>query len=105
MTWPMAFALTLLLEIPVVLLVLQRGWKKDLPWALLANGLSHPTLWFVLYPAIPDYWTFLVVGETLVFSFEAVIYALAVRSVRGVAASVAANSLSMGVGLLIAALA
>lgn len=100
----MAFALTLLLEIPVVLLLLGRGWRRDLPWALVANGLSHPTLWFILPPLFSDYIVFVVVGEVLVFAFEAVLYVVAVRNVRGLAASVAANCLSLAVGLLIAAL-
>ena len=101
MTWPVAFSLTLLMETPVVLLLMARGWRRDLPWAILANGLSHPTLWFILPALFTDYTTFLVVGEVAVFSFEALLYSLALRSARGVLVSVAANSLSLGVGLLI----
>jgi hypothetical protein len=101
MSWPLAFLLTLTLEIPVVLLLLARGWRKDLPLALLANGLTHPTLWFVLPSLFSDYLTFLIVGELAVFTFEALLYACAVRSWKGVAAGVAANSLSLGVGLLL----
>ncbi|MDG1482335.1 MAG: hypothetical protein P8R54_22280 [Myxococcota bacterium] len=103
MTWPAAFALTLLLEIPVVLVVLGRGWRRDLPAALLANALSHPTLWFVLWPMLADvsYATALLIGEAAVFSFEALLYLGLARSLRGLSAGVAANSLSLGVGLLI----
>jgi hypothetical protein len=103
MTWPVAFALTLLLEIPVVLVVLGRGWRKDLPVALLANAISHPTLWFVLWPRLADadYTTALLIGEAAVFSFEALLYLGITRSPRGLAAGVAANTLSMVVGLLI----
>ena len=101
MTWPLAFLLTLTLEIPVVLLLLKRGWRKDLPLALLANSLTHPTLWFVLPSMFSDYFTFLVVGELLVFTFEALLYAGVVRSWRGGLAAVSANCLSLGVGLLL----
>ncbi|MFT5686949.1 MAG: hypothetical protein ACI8RZ_007906 [Myxococcota bacterium] len=103
MTWPAAFVLTLLLEIPVVLLVLGRGWRKDLPLALLANAMSHPTLWFVLWPLLSghSYEMALLIGEAAVFSFEVLLYLGFTRSLRGLAAGVAANSLSLGVGLLI----
>ena len=103
MTWPAAIALTVLLEIPVVLLVLGRGWRKDLPAALLANALSHPTLWFVLWPMLADapYTTALLIGEAAVFSFEALLYLGLTQSLRGLAAAVAANALSLCVGLLI----
>jgi hypothetical protein len=104
MTWPTAFALTLLIEIPVVLWMMGRGWRRDLPWALLANSLSHPTLWFILPPLFTDYTTYLIVSEAAVFAFEALLYALVLRSVRGLAIGVAANALSLGVGLLIVAL-
>lgn len=101
MSWPLAFLLTLILEIPVVLLLLARGWRKDLPLALLANSITHPVLWFVLPPLFSDYLTFLIVGELAVFTSEALLYAAAVRCWRGAAAGVAANSLSMAVGLLL----
>ena len=101
MSWPLAFLLTLSLEIPVVLLVLKRGWRKDLPLALLANSITHPILWFVLPSLFTDYLTFLIVGELAVFSFEALLYAGAVRGWHGALAGVAANSLSLGVGLLL----
>ena len=103
MTWPVAFVLTLILETPIALLVMRRGLRADLPWILLANGISHPTLWFVLFPRFDDYWTFLVVGEAAVFTFEAIVYSLALRHWRSIAASVSANAFSMGVGLLITA--
>ncbi len=101
MTWPLAFLLTLAIEIPIAVALLGRGWRADLPIVLLANALTHPTLWFVLYPRFDDYTTFLVVGEAMVFGFEGLLYTIITRSARGVLASVAANTASVLAGLLL----
>ena len=108
MSWPVAFLLTLLLELPVVLWLTPTAHRRRLlPWILLANGTSHPTLWFVLFPLLLpryDYSTVLVLAEALVFAYEGILYAVALRDVRGVGLSVVANGFSLGVGQVIHAL-
>ena len=103
MTWLTAFALTQALEMPVAWWALRgrRETWRILTVAFAASGLTHPALWFLLPPLFEDYWTYVIVGEALVWSIEALLYALLLDPRRGPAAAVAANAFSCGAGLLI----
>lgn len=109
MTWPIAFALTQVLEMPVYwwgtrsseLSVGQR-----LAAGFGASALTHPILWFVLYPTLAGplgYWTFFVVGEALVVIVEA-LYLRAFGVRRPGLLALGANAFSAGVGLWVAPL-
>ena len=76
----MSLGLTLLVEVPVAFLVLKFGFKEKklktnhiLFVSFLASILTLPYLWFVLSPYV-DMSYYLVIGESLVFLIEAVIY-------------------------------
>jgi len=105
MTWFTAFLLTLASELPIVLLVTPAAHRRRLlPWFFVANATSHPALW-ALWPVLlsvsDDYHTTLLLGEAIVFSYEALIYAAVLWHPRGVAVAVAANAASMLLGLII----
>lgn len=106
MLWRHAFILTLLTELPVAVLVTPAAHRRRLlPWILIANATSHPALWTIwptLHAMCGEYYITLFVGEALVYSYEALLYCTALRSSRGVLISIAANTASMALGLLIA---
>jgi len=112
--WAAAFGLTLLIEVPIVLGILrgQAVWPRLLLIAVGAQLITHPALWFVA-PRFEPYWAWLVVMELLVTAVEAALYAGLIRTtvptwtrplVLGIAASLAANVTSTGVGLGLRAL-
>ena len=79
MTYPLALALTLTIEVPLYLILgslLRR--KPDgtgLRAAVVVNLVSHPTLWFVLYPLarkVLGETGALLTGEAIVVVIEAV---------------------------------
>jgi hypothetical protein len=102
--WKRAFLVTLMIELPVVCLLL-----KELPLrarvvtVLLANGISHPLLWFLM-PRSEPFYLALAIGEVGVVGIELAVY----RSLIGKDARFAsvmeivliANVLSCGIGLL-----
>jgi hypothetical protein len=103
----LGLALTLAVEVPVVLLLLRRrGWKRVLAAALVANLVSHPLLHFVL-PRIVSPMArgqFILVGEIGVFVLEALIYWAVLRPrpwPLAVAAAALANAASYSIGLLL----
>lgn len=107
MLWHHAFILTLLVELPVALLVTPAAHRRRLlPWILVANATSHPTLWAVwptLHALLGEYYTTLLAGEALVYTYEALLYWTVLRSSRAALVSIAANTASMSLGLLISA--
>ena len=103
--WLPAFLLTLAFEAPIVLYALRGLRARGAGWLLLANGLTHPALWFVLPRFFEDYWAYVLVGEALVFATEALVYAAALRSLpRGALIAGVANGFSYAVGALYYAL-
>ena len=106
MTWPIAFTLTLLSELPLVMLLTPaQNRVRILPWFLIANGTSHPALWgcwSTVLTYFGDYHTTLLVTEAVVFTYESAVYSAVLRSPRGILVAVGANTASMLLGLLIA---
>lgn len=109
-TWAFAFGLTLLVELPIVLLLLGRrlGFARTAVAGLVVNAVTHPVLWLVFWwvgPRTGAGWALtLLVGEVVVIAVET---ALLRRLLRGgdprlVLAVVAlANVASVAVGLLL----
>jgi len=112
--WLRAFALTLLIELPVAVPLLrasERPWAS--PWkraglVLFANLASHPLLWFALSALpLPGHWP-LALSETWAVLAEAALYRLALDGLplrRCALASLAANAASLSIGLALRSLA
>ena len=95
--WLVAFVFTQLVEVPIYSVGLRVG---ILP-AFGASTLTHPLLWFVLFPYlhVPYVWK-IVVGESLVWLVEAGYFALIFRRRRAWLWSFIANGASFGTGML-----
>ncbi len=111
LTWAVAFALTVLVELPVMTLGtrdLGLPLPRRLAVALLAQVLTHPLVWFAfppLFRASPELGLWL--SELFAFAAEALLYALTLRNIgwtRAVALSGLANGLSLGLGTALEAL-
>ncbi len=103
--WLAAFCLTLLVEIPAVLLLARRlepCARRRAALALLGNSLSHPAVWFV-FPALGLGWvTTTVISEAWAWTIEGVAYRAGLAHAGWRAAfalSLVANLLSFGLGL------
>lgn len=112
-------ALTLGIEVPVVVLLLRRrcGAWRSLVAGVSASGVTHPLLWYV-WPLVVSpyrYALYVATGEALVVVIETVVlHEVAVRRVDSMtrirrwglalAVATAANATSFGAGLLIHAL-
>ena len=106
--WARAFALTLVIEVPLYMGLLRReGFtaRSAFGAALAVNACSHPLFWFALPPFAPEA-AFLAVGEMLVVAVEtAILYAWATyinakrRFGRLLFIVLVVNAVSMGVGM------
>ena len=107
--WLTAFVLTLLVEVPVVVVLLRRwsgeGVPRLLALAVLANLATHPSVWFVftqlLLVGTPAY---TLVVEAWAFGVEALFYAVVVAGLgwrRALVVSLVANLASWVVGRLV----
>lgn len=100
MNWPTAFALTVAIELPIVLLVTARGRRKRATGdALAANLLTHPCAWWAVLSAGASWW----LVETLVVVAETVVYRTCTRMAwpRAATASLLANGVTATIGLLL----
>jgi hypothetical protein len=102
-----ALALTLAIELPIYLifLVARLGWRPRgaLVVGLIANLVTHPNVWFTLYPLlVPRFGTawYLAVSELFAFWVEALLlYAVGRRNFPALlATSFVANSASFVAG-------
>ena len=103
--WIAAFCLTLLVEIPAVLLLARRLEPRPYRRAALAlvgNALSHPAVWFV-FPALRLGWVeTTALSETWAWLVEGALYRAGFAHAGWRSAlfvSLAANLLSFGLGL------
>lgn len=111
MTQTTAFLLTLLIEVPIVLIVVGlRRWapgrlREVALVAVAASCLTHPVLWMAAdhVQTTPS----LLAAELLITVVEAGVYGvgLGLAAVRALVVSSLANGSSLGIGLLLHALA
>jgi hypothetical protein len=103
--------LTLLIEVPIVLVVLQPrcGVWRSLLAGVLATGISHPLFWFAwsrVVPWVERYKLYVATGEVLVVLVETVvILGVALGFARrhlllAFGTSLLANAVSFGIGEL-----
>lgn len=106
-SFPLAFALTLLVEAAVLFAIFRRSraaWRVGAT-ALAANGLTHPLVFLVLPGWFGTYGTYLVVAESFALLAEAPVIWLGLRPRPGLSAltaSALANGASFLVGVLLA---
>ena len=96
-TWFWAFLFTQLVEVPIYAV----GLRVSLLAAFGASAITHPLLWFAIFPYLhlPYVWL-IVVGEGFAWLVEAVYLALVCRRRRAWLWSAIANGASFGVGML-----
>lgn len=95
--WLVAFLFTQMVEVPVY----SRGLGVSLPSAFGASAITHPILWFVVFPYLPlPYLWLIVVGEAFAFLVEAAYFAYLLRRRRALLWSALANAASFATGML-----
>jgi hypothetical protein len=105
--WAFAFALTQIVEIPIVVLAtraLEAPRYKRAAAAFVATLATHPIVWFVIPDLGLDETARVFVSEAWAFGAECLIYRLFLAPLtwRGAAATSAlANAASFGVGVLL----
>jgi hypothetical protein len=101
LAWLRAFLFTQMVEVPIYSVGLRIG---ILP-ALGASAITHPILWFVLFPRfhLPYVWL-VVIAESFAVGVEAAYFGLLFRRRRALLWSLVANAASFSTGLLSRAL-
>lgn len=96
LAWLGAFAFTQAVEVPVYRRAGCSWWG-----ALGASALTHPVVWFVIFPWVPaGYVERAVLAEVFAVLVEALWLRVALRRPRALGWSLLANGLSFGLGLL-----
>jgi hypothetical protein len=105
--WARAFALTCVIEIPIVLWATRDvgAPARRAVIALVGQLATHPLVWFA-FPYIPGVtgWTSFVASELYATALEAVLYATAwprLGTARAFGVSAVANAASLAVGLAV----
>lgn len=96
LAWLAAFAFTQAVEVPVY----RRGGCS---WAgaFGASAITHPVVWFVIFPLLRvGYAERIVVAELFAVLVEALWLRVALKRPRALGWSLAANGLSFGLGML-----
>jgi len=108
LTFPEAYALTLLLETPVYWFFLRKycpAWKA-IAASLILNTITLPVVWFVLPPIlISNYLLYFAIAELFAWLAEAAMVKLAFSELslkKALAVALAANAVSAAAGLAIA---
>ncbi len=95
--WLVAFLFTQMVEVPVYV----RGLRVGILPAFGASAITHPILWFVIFPYLPlSYLGLIVVGEAFAFLVEAAYFKFLFRRPRALLWSALANGASFGTGML-----
>ena len=95
--WLIAFVFTQMVEVPIY----SRGLRVGVLPAFGASAITHPILWFVIFPYLPlPYLGLVVAGEAFAFLAEGAYFAFIFRRQRALLWSALANGASFGVGLL-----
>jgi hypothetical protein len=95
--WAMAFLFTQMVEVPIYAV----GLRVGLLPAFGASAITHPVLWFVIFPTLHlSYFWLIVVGESFAVLVEAAYFAFLFRRRRALLWSALANAASFGTGML-----
>lgn len=106
--WGRAFALTLAVEVPLVI-ALTKGTAplpQRVALAVIANLASHPLVWFVFPELGLDYHAWLVLAEAWAVLVETFVYMTQVPALglrRAALISLAANATSVAAGFVLRA--
>jgi hypothetical protein len=95
--WLVAFVFTQMVEVPIY----WAGLRVGILPALGASAITHPILWFLIFPHLhlPYIWL-IVIGESFALGVEAAYFAWIFRRPRALLWSLAANGASFGLGML-----
>lgn len=95
--WLTAFVFTQLVEIPIYAVAL----RVRLPAAFGASAITHPIVWFVIFPFVPlPYLGSIVLAESFAVVVEAIYFRFLLRRPGVWVWALAANGASFGTGLL-----
>jgi hypothetical protein len=108
LAWARAFAVTLVIELAVVLAMTRDDIETRSRRTILvvfANLVTHPIVWFVIPAFVAGTWTQLFVCEAWAVLAEALFYGVTMRlrGSRALAISAIANAASYGVGVILRA--
>jgi hypothetical protein len=95
--WAIAFLFTQMVEVPIYSV----GLRVGLLPAFGASAITHPILWFVIFPHLhlPYLWL-IAIGESFAFLVEAAYFAFIFRRRRALLWSALANAASFSTGML-----
>jgi hypothetical protein len=95
--WAIAFLFTQMVEVPIYAVGLRVGPLS----AFGASAITHPVLWFVIFPYLHlSYFWLIVIGESFAFLVEAAYFAWIFRRRRALLWSALANAASFSTGML-----
>jgi hypothetical protein len=95
--WAIAFLFTQMVEVPIYSV----GLRVGLLPAFGASAITHPILWFVIFPHLHlSYIWLIVIGESFAFLVEAAYFAIVFRRRRALLWSALANAASFSTGML-----
>ncbi|MGC9986364.1 MAG: hypothetical protein ABSF35_22435 [Polyangia bacterium] len=96
-SWAIAFLFTQMVEVPIYTV----GLRVGLLPAFGASAITHPVLWFVIFPYLHlSYFWLIVIGEGFAFLAEAAYFAFLFRRRRALLWSALANTASFSTGML-----
>lgn len=95
--WLVAFVFTQLVEVPIYAVAL----RTRIVTAFGASAITHPIVWFVIFPFVPlPYLGLIVLAESFAVVVEAIYFGWLVRRRRAWLWSLVANAASFGTGML-----
>jgi hypothetical protein len=95
--WAIAFLFTQMVEVPIYSV----GLRVGLLSAFGASAITHPVLWFVIFPYLHlSYFWLIVIGESFAFLVEAAYFAWIFRRRHALLWSALANAASFSTGML-----
>jgi hypothetical protein len=95
--WAIAFLFTQMVEVPIYV----TGLRVGLLPAFGASAITHPVLWFVIFPYLHlSYFWLIVVSESFAFLVEAAYFAVLFHRRRALLFSAIANATSFSTGML-----
>lgn len=95
--WFLAFVFTQMVEVPIYAV----GLRVGIPAAFGASAITHPIVWFVIFPFLPlPYVWVTIAAEAFAIAAEAAYFTLLLHRRRAWLWSIVANGASFGTGIL-----